>query len=341
MPGLRLRLEAFLAVRGVQARVTDIVRMAGGFSQDTYKFTVDDAGYVRTFVLRMDRPMGESFSVTDRVVEAHVIAALNESGAPVPILRWADLDGCELGSRALVSDLANGRNMLDVVRSANSRRHMELALTATEVAAAVHKVDATRFAECLEFPADGNAYLDSQIQGWRQLETAHGEPMPAVRYLSAWLEAHRPSPVDLTLVHGDFSLSIMIIDGTQVAVIDWEYAHLGDPRVDLGWCIQRGAKEPPNILFDNLDVVCRRYRDLTGMSDEAVNPDTVLYFAVLRSWRPFRAILLRISAVASGENSHLLAAYLASAWVKACHEWLDITAHIDGRTASSVPRLLR
>ncbi|MFD2396585.1 phosphotransferase [Prauserella oleivorans] len=50
-----------------------------------------------------------------------------------------------------------------------------------------------------------------------------------------WLRAHAPADVrDPVLVHGDFGLHNLLLDGTKLtAVLDWERAHLGHPAEDL------------------------------------------------------------------------------------------------------------
>ena len=39
------------------------------------------------------------------------------------------------------------------------------------------------------------------------------------------------------LVHGDFSPKNILADGSEVVLLDWEVAHWGDPRFDLGFCL--------------------------------------------------------------------------------------------------------
>jgi aminoglycoside phosphotransferase (APT) family kinase protein len=324
------RLQRFLAARGVDGEVGGIAPIVGGFSQITYRFTVRSADGQQACVLRMDRMSGETLTSTDRALEARVIAALNNAGAPVPLALWADPDGNELGAPALISEFVDGQNMLQAARS-GACDATDLVDLATRAAAEIHAVDTAGFPDELGVAGgDWDSYLDSEIEAWRALEARQAERMPVLRYLASWLDTHRPEPVDLRLVHGEFSFAnLMLRPDSQVSVIDWEYAHIGDPRMDFGWCIQRHAKEPPNLLGDHLDLVCRRYRELTGMSEKAMNPDAVLYFVVLSGARGFGGVLDGITRFTNGDSSQLLSAYLVSPWSLACSEWLGITRMLE------------
>jgi aminoglycoside phosphotransferase (APT) family kinase protein len=327
---LAQRLQRFLAARGIRGEVGDIAPIVGGFSQITYRFTVHTADGPLGYVLRSDRPSGAQLTATDRALEAQVIAALNSEGAPVPVAHWADPDGGELGAPALISEFVDGQNFLQAARS-GAHAGSDLADLVTRAAAEIHAVNTAGFPDQLGVRGgDWNSYIDTEIQAWREMEARQAERMPVVRYLASWLDTHRPEPVDLCLVHGEFSLAnLMLRPDGQVSVIDWEYAHIGDPRMDFGWCIQRGGKEPPNLLGDHLDLVCARYRELTGMSEKAMNPAAVLYFVVLSGWRGFGPVLDGITRFTNGESSLLLSAYLVSPWSLACSEWLQITRMLE------------
>jgi hypothetical protein len=73
----------------------------------------------------------------------------------------------------------------------------------------------------------------SQVTGLYQ---AFAEPRPALEIGLRWLAEHRPAPAADALVHGDFRTGNLMVgeDGLH-GVLDWELAHLGDPRHDLGW----------------------------------------------------------------------------------------------------------
>jgi len=58
-----------------------------------------------------------------------------------------------------------------------------------------------------------------------------------------------PPPRTPVLVHGDFRIgNVMVGEEGLRAVLDWELAHVGDPREDLGWlCVRswRFGAAPP------------------------------------------------------------------------------------------------
>jgi aminoglycoside phosphotransferase (APT) family kinase protein len=63
---------------------------------------------------------------------------------------------------------------------------------------------------------------------------------PALDYCLAWLDANAPETRSLTLVHGDFRSGNYLLDGTRLsAILDWEFAHWGDPMEDIGWLCAR------------------------------------------------------------------------------------------------------
>src|SRR5262249_22489588 len=67
-----------------------------------------------------------------------------------------------------------------------------------------------------------------------------GARRPAFELALAWLRSSRPPSVEPAVVHGDFRFGNLIMgqDGVR-AVLDWELAHVGDPREDLGWLCAR------------------------------------------------------------------------------------------------------
>lgn len=67
-----------------------------------------------------------------------------------------------------------------------------------------------------------------------------GEPHPALELGLRWLRRNAPPTKRLTFLHGDYRLGNMMVNaGGLVSVLDWEFAHLGDPYEDLAWSLVR------------------------------------------------------------------------------------------------------
>ena len=80
--------------------------------------------------------------------------------------------------------------------------------------------------------------LPAVVDHWRKLLDEAPEPswIPAGAALHARLRAAVPEVGPPGLVHADFyANNWMVADGRLVAVLDWEGAHRGDGRVDIGW----------------------------------------------------------------------------------------------------------
>ena len=93
------------------------------------------------------------------------------------------------------------------------------------------------------------------------------EATPELARALAWLESNVPDVGDPpVLVHLDFGLNNMLIEGEQVsAILDWESARLGDPCDDI-IVMQRELAE-----YISMDEFLERYRQGTGRSISAYN----------------------------------------------------------------------
>jgi aminoglycoside phosphotransferase (APT) family kinase protein len=70
--------------------------------------------------------------------------------------------------------------------------------------------------------------------------------------IGRWLSDHRPPESPAAIIHNDYKYDNIILSSDDprriVAVLDWEMATLGDPRMDLGttlgYWIEAGDPEP-------------------------------------------------------------------------------------------------
>jgi aminoglycoside phosphotransferase (APT) family kinase protein len=334
---LPVRLENVLRANGApaDAKVSELRPISGGYSLLTYGFTVTSGEGSRRHVLRIDPPPDARMSSTDRAAEWELLAELTAKAAvPMPAALAFD-DGAVLGRPGIVLDFVDGPQLGAHAAAAADEERLRLAGQLAETLAAVHGAGADAAPDSYARPGSWDEYVDGFIAAWRQVEADHAERNPFLRYVACWLEAHKPPPAPLTLVHGEFQAGNVMLDAQgRMQVIDWEYAHIGDPRLDLGWFQNVAAFAPPDLI--GLDPVgfCHRYCELTGASPEVVNPLTVGYFSILAGAKAFGAMLGGIAAMARGENHLLTSAYLVSAEPFTHRLWMGGTRRLEAAMAA-------
>jgi aminoglycoside phosphotransferase (APT) family kinase protein len=218
-------LEAVLERR---PRISDLEPMSGGASRETWSFSAIDSGSERRLILRCDPP-GRPSEPGAMALEARLMRRAAEAGLRVPAVVADDPDGAVLGSAGLVMQRVEGETLA-------RRIQRDQAYTAAR---------SVLVAECAEFLAGLHALDPSSVEGlvlldplehyrqrWRDLD----DVSPTFELAFRWLDAHRPAPRSPAIVHGDFRLGNLIVDGDGLAaVLDWELAHAGDPLEDLAW----------------------------------------------------------------------------------------------------------
>jgi aminoglycoside phosphotransferase (APT) family kinase protein len=218
--------------------------LAGGAVQQNWRLDVEVTGGPRAgthgWVLRTDADASLDVSL-DRVSEFRCIEAAFAAGVkvaePIAVSRDLALIGRAFAIQALVPGNAQGRR---IVRDPALPEFGDA--LAREIGAELARIHSVR-------PAAGRLpFLPVPVVNPSRREVAimrkgldgASEPRPALEYILSWLDANAPEPRAVTLVHGDFRTGNYMVDnGRLTAVLDWEFAHWGDPREDLGWFIAR------------------------------------------------------------------------------------------------------
>jgi aminoglycoside phosphotransferase (APT) family kinase protein len=330
------QLEKFFSDRngGNAVEIVGFEPLTGGYSLLTARFTVRTDAGEETFVIRADPPPDQALTRTDRGREGELLSALTaRGGVPMPAMRWADVEGSTLGTPFLVLDFVEGPQLLGHLVSLSPERYPEFALQLAESIATVHNVGETAVPATFDRPASWDAYIDGFIAEWRALEAHHVERQPFIRWVASWLDSHRPPPAPLTLVHGEFQTGNVMLDQSGVMqIIDWEYAHVGDPRMDLGWLQQCAAFTPPDLIAVDPVAFCDRYCEVTGLTTDVVNPLTIAYFSILSGVRALGGVLNGIAEMAHGRNGLITSAYLVSVMPFTHQMWRQATQIIEATT---------
>jgi aminoglycoside phosphotransferase (APT) family kinase protein len=308
-------LEEFVAAKDpamAGARVVAYEPIPGRYSKQTARFDVEVRGCRQSFVARADAPPGQSFFQTDLTAEWRLLSALTSLGSiPMPAARWFDGDGSALGSKTIVTEYHSGVKLTTVLDEGDCD-HGQLADRLAEATAAVIAVGLETLPHAMLRPQDWDSWLDSRIMEFRRSEQALRQSDPVIRYVAAWLDAHRPPPVSLALVHGDLNpTNILVADDGSMCLLDWEFAHVGDPREDLGMLKLGGFFTPPDLLALAGESFLARYRELTGLTEEQLNPSVVAYFAILSSIEPVGRLLKQLGDYVTGANDKVMMAYSA------------------------------
>lgn len=312
---VRARLQAFFERRSRgPVRVVDYQRILGGYSRAMSRFVVQDGESRHAYVMRADPPAGTTMLATDRGREWRLMQALDRAGMPTPSARLFDATGEELGSPAILMDLVDGVSLLQRWRAADEGERREQAEHVAALTARLHALDLAQLPAEMACPASWDEYFEGQVERCRALGRAHPDAGPFLRWVACWLQENRPEPVPLTLVHGDYQCGNVLVDAAgRYSVIDWELAHVGDPREDLGYWRMAAIGQGETIVDADLAGFCAAYRRYSGLSEQAVNPASVAYFTVLGSLSLYEGMLGQAALLGSGDTSSMNVAYVTVA----------------------------
>jgi aminoglycoside phosphotransferase (APT) family kinase protein len=313
------RFEAFFRRRSedpASVKVVETQLITGGYSRQMTRVWVEEGGQRKGYIVRQDPPPGQAIIDTDRATEWEVLSTLHGSGkVPMPAPLWFDPTGEELGSPAIVIDMVDGEAFIAATRKLDPSDHAPYAVRLAEVAGALAAFPVDEAPACLPRPASWDEYIDSRIQYWVDAEREHVDRDPFMRLIASYLRSNRPPPVPLGLVHGDFQIANVLTgnDGEQDLLIDWELTHIGDPREDLGWCMLASVTQPPDLVGADEAAFYERYREISGLSEEQVNPATTDYFLLLSASTVFVSVIHMLAALARGETTGIPIAYMSPA----------------------------
>jgi aminoglycoside phosphotransferase (APT) family kinase protein len=226
--------------------------LAGGASKEAWAVDADGerllvrraaGGVIHAATLSLE----QEFAVLEVAAEAGV-------RVPKPVAYLGELGGREAFAMERVDGETIGRR---IARNPPPGLETQLA----DELAKIHAIPADR----LPFLRSG----DVLERFYGELDSV-GDPHPAIEYGLWWLREHRPEPLPDVVSHGDFRIGNVAVSERGLAyLLDWEFAHLSDPREDLGWPIVRawrfGADERRLGGVGELRPYLARYAELTGL----------------------------------------------------------------------------
>jgi hypothetical protein len=191
-----------------------------------------------------------------------VYAALAGSRVAIPRLVAVKPEG-----DALLVERAAGSESLDALAPAERSGVMDAYVDAL---AALHGVDAAK----LTLPGFARPTREDPVRVelalWRAvLEARVRRPAALARFGFRFLAERAPRRAErIALCHGDVGPgNYLHADGRVTALLDWEFAHLGDPLDDLAWLSFRGHHLSDGI--GDLGAQLARWSRATGLEADA------------------------------------------------------------------------
>jgi aminoglycoside phosphotransferase (APT) family kinase protein len=211
--------------------------LSAGASRLTWALDVETDGGPHRLVLQRPRVAGRGRM--DVATEARLLRAAQAVGVPAPVVVacGSNVDGAYLVASRVDGETIPRRILRDPTLAAGRER---FATDCGRILAGIGSIPIDAVAPLP--PGDPLELVEVMLD-------RAGTRRPAFELALHWLRSTRPEPARTTVVHGDFRSGNLIIgpDGVR-AVLDWELAHTGDPREDLGWLCARvwrfGAPAP-------------------------------------------------------------------------------------------------
>jgi aminoglycoside phosphotransferase (APT) family kinase protein len=240
---------------------------------------------------------GGSFTGTEINVQKEAVVYRALAGTPVPVPRVV---GVAPSGVALLMERVPGVGNLEAVGE-DERRHAVAGLV--DVIADLHNLDPDRLdLPGFSRPSTVEEHATVDLDLWRRLAADGVEDLdPMARYAGAFLRHHPPASVARTvLVQGDTGPGNFVVDAGRItALVDMEFAHLGDPMDDLAWILMRTAPWGMDMTED--------FGRYAARSSIAVSPRSIAYYEVAVQ---YRCAVTTSLAVARGGGARGWAPYL-------------------------------
>lgn len=248
LPGVGYEeLARYLAKQSGVATALSIesAKLAGqGMSDDTILLDAqDNHGNCHSLAIRRYRSEGILREIVDPERHYRTLVALNKTAIPSPEPLWFDPDSAVLNGAAFamrrvtgfvpVPWSPEGRNFLASHSSgALSERFVDLLVD-------IHALDWRG----LGFPDEAQSSARERTQDLiailaRMYDDYRTGPEPILADAIGWLRNHTPATDEVTLVHGDYRTGNLVFENDNIAaILDWEFALLGDPMRDIAWVL--------------------------------------------------------------------------------------------------------
>jgi aminoglycoside phosphotransferase (APT) family kinase protein len=269
-----------------------VLEQLGGGSQNML-YLIRRGG--ERMVLRMPGPRADKARIDGLLREIRLVRALSGTDVPHAELIAADDAGDLLGMPFYVMRAIDGWSPMDggwpAPFDSDLAARRGLAFELVSGAAKLGRVDWR--AQGLEGFGRPEGFHERQVDRWLAfLEAYKVRDLPGLDVAADWLRRNRPAHYTPGIMHGDYQFAnVMFAHGAPAklaAIVDWEMTTIGDPLLDLAWCLLGYDGEHPRSDGFYVDLtgmptrseLLRHYEQISGLSTESID-----YYLVLANWK--------------------------------------------------------
>jgi aminoglycoside phosphotransferase (APT) family kinase protein len=310
------------------AEVLELQQIPGGFSRETFrcdvKATRNGVDETLPLIIRKDPPELASILTTSREYEHDLIEALRaHTSVPVSRSYGFEMDASHFGEPAMVLERASGSGQTSLLFNGGSEEHQteDVIRHLCELMAELHTADVSKVdpqGRLVDPRGVGvrtgswDVYMDTTFDYYlNSYTTLNYDPTLMVLLDTFYtLRRHKPRPVKLGLVHGDFNpANFLFADGKVTALIDWENSRIGDPREDLGWMVLMDILSNTQVMSypKKEGGFLAYYNKLTGND---ITPEELGYFTLFGTANIAVPVQAAVARRIAREHTQLLHLYL-------------------------------
>ncbi len=224
MTDLDTLLAAFMTRAVGAGTLSGLGRLSGGANMESWAFDFAGAPYVLrrapSAEYMADRPYGHP-------TEAALVKAAFAAGVKAPEVVGVLADGDGMGTgyvmKRVIAEVSPAKILPAPPASLVADMGRELAR--------IHAIPAATIPDAIPHMDTAEALAELKARF-----LTYGGDRPAIALAIKWCEDHLPTPAPPVLVHGDYRMGNIMVDGDGLAVVlDWELAHRGDAHEDLAF----------------------------------------------------------------------------------------------------------
>lgn len=246
--------------------------LSGGASRDTWLFTASYGDTQERWVMRRDLPTQMFEQALTRAQEYHLMDAAYQHGIQVAPVRYLCEDVSVLGSPFFImayrSGISIGTKVIHSPDLAAARARLPVQLA--DQLARIHTLPTATLDFLPSVPSEVTSAQHVIGQMVALLDTLAIQN-PVWEWTLRWAHTHLPTQTRTTFIHGDYRIGNLLVDENGLsAVIDWEFAHIGDPHEEMGYICMRdwrfGVLDRHFAGLSDRETFLQAYEQASGMA---------------------------------------------------------------------------